>query len=251
MTQLSRRSFLRSAGSASVASGVLGLGALGATNGVEAVQDDGKPSPAAPTTNLFFNPQEAAFIEAACAWLIPFDEFGPGALEAGVPNYLDKQLAGAWGAGERLYRSGPWQAGTPSQGYQLPFTPAELFRSALRGIAADLKTQGREFTKLSGDQQEAYLKELEAGGKDFNGVPSEVFFQIFLGMTLEGYFSDPVYGGNKDMAAWKMIGFPGAYANYYDLVDKHGMKFSRAPMSIADAPPMEHMHHGPNIPAQL
>jgi len=60
----------------------------------------------------------------------PAEENGPGALGAGVANYLDKQLGGAWGAGERLYRSGPWQAGTPSQGYQLPFTPAELFAIA-------------------------------------------------------------------------------------------------------------------------
>src|SRR6266446_5451319 len=76
-----------------------------------------------PTTYLFFNSEEAAFIEAAVARLIPADEQWGGAIEAGVPNYIDKQLGGAWGAGERLYRSGPWQPGTPSQGYQLPFTP--------------------------------------------------------------------------------------------------------------------------------
>ena len=92
---------------------------------------------AQPTTYLFFNTDEAAFIEAAVARLIPADDRWPGALEAGVPNYIDKQLNGAWGAGERLYRNGPWQAGTPSQGYQLPFTPAELFRTA---IAADRKS---------------------------------------------------------------------------------------------------------------
>src|SRR5262245_55352593 len=61
---------------------------------------------------VYFNPAEAAFIEAAVARLIPKDETGAGALEAGVPNYIDKQLGGAWGAGERLYRSGPWQPGT-------------------------------------------------------------------------------------------------------------------------------------------
>src|SRR5438105_7240436 len=87
-----------------------------------------------PTTYLFFNSEEAAFIEAAVARLIPADEEWRGALEACAPNYIDKQLAGAWGAGERLYRSGPWQPGAPSQGYQLPFTPAELFRTALSAI---------------------------------------------------------------------------------------------------------------------
>jgi gluconate 2-dehydrogenase gamma chain len=200
---------------------------------------------------LFFSPHEAAFIEAACARLIPADELGPGAVEAGVPEYLDRQLGGAWGAGERLYRSGPWQAGAPTQGYQLPYTPAELFRHALRGVATELKAQDKEFNRLSAEEQDAYLKSLEAGGKDLDGVPSEVFFQTLRAMTVEGYFSDPAYGGNRDMAAWKMIGFPGAYASYYDLVDQYGVKITRAPASIADAPPMEHMHQGPDIPAKL
>jgi gluconate 2-dehydrogenase gamma chain len=85
-------------------------------------------------TYLFFNKQEAQFVEAAVSRLIPKDDQWGGALEAGVPNYIDKQLAGSWGAGERLYRSGPWQPGTPQQGYQLPFTPAEFYRTGLRAL---------------------------------------------------------------------------------------------------------------------
>src|SRR5579862_1035447 len=100
------------------------------------------PHQARATTYLFFNMEEAAFIEAAVSRLIPADEEWAGALEAGVPNYMDKQLAGAWGAGERLYRGGPWQQGTPSQGYQLPFTPAELFHTALRAIIRDMEKRG-------------------------------------------------------------------------------------------------------------
>jgi hypothetical protein len=69
---------------------------------------------------------------------------------AGGPGRADdKQLAGAWGAGERLYRSGPWQPGTPRQGYQLPFTPAERFRTALSAINKDLA--GRPFAKMTPD----------------------------------------------------------------------------------------------------
>src|SRR6266481_8387950 len=117
-----------------------------------------------PTTYLFFNSEEAAFIEAAVARLIPADEQWGGAIEAGVPNYIDKQLGGAWGAGERLYRSGPWQPGTPSQGYQLPFTPAELFRTALAAINKELSRT--PFAKMSPADQDSYLKKLEAGGHD-------------------------------------------------------------------------------------
>jgi gluconate 2-dehydrogenase gamma chain len=200
------------------------------------------------TTYLFFDQQEAAFIESAVSRLIPADEQWPGALEAAVPNYIDKQLAGSWGAGERLYRSGPWHPGTPSQGYQLPFPPAELFRKALAAINKELV--GTPFATMSADQQDAYLRRLEAGGQNLDGVPSEVFFAHLWESTVEGFFSDPVYGGNRDMVGWRMIGFPGAYASYYDLVDRHGIKIDRPPMSLAqDA--HGHIHTDPGIPAYL
>lgn len=233
MPPVSRRSFLRSAG-------------LAALTGVA-----GAPARAAPRKGrryVFFTPVEAAFIEAAVARLIPADELGPGALEADVPAFIDQQLAGAWGGGERLYRSGPWKPGTASQGYQLPFTPAELFRNALRGIAADLKAGGRGFASLPAGQQDAYLRRLEKGGKDLGGVPSQVFFESLLEMSIEGYFSDPVYGGNRGMAAWEMIGFPGAYANYYELVDHHGIAFVRKPLSLGENG-SGHLHPEPGIPA--
>jgi gluconate 2-dehydrogenase gamma chain len=216
-------------------------------HGAAPAQSSPDSSPAKSTTYLFFNGEEAAFIEAAVARLIPKDEQWGGALEAGVPNYIDKQLAGAWGAGERLYRSGPWQPGTPSQGYQLPFTPAELFRTALRAIDQELAQT--PFASRNPDEQDSYLKTLEAGGKDLGGVPADVFFAHLWQCTVEGFFSDPVYGGNRDMVSWRMIGFPGAYASYYDLVDKHGVKLDRPPMSLAqDA--HGHIHMDPGIPAR-
>ncbi|WP_210415553.1 gluconate 2-dehydrogenase subunit 3 family protein [Bdellovibrio sp. NC01] len=199
------------------------------------------------TTYIFLNKQEAAFIEAATARLIPADEKWGGAIEAGVPNYIDKQLGGSWGAGERLYRSGPWQVGTKTQGYQLPFTPAELFRTALKALNKQMKTP---LNKMSPDQQDSFLKELEKGGADLDGVPSAVFFSSLLQLTMEGFFSDPVYGGNYDMISWRMIGFPGAYGSYYDVLDKHGIKIDRAPMSLAEDS-MGKIHQHSNIPASL
>ena len=245
MADMSRRTMIKAVGGATLATSLPLVGA-GAAAPPTASPAAGAVVP--PTTYLFFNQDEAAFIEAAVARLIPGDKKDPGALEAGVPNFIDKQLDGAWGAGERLYRGGPWKPGTPSQGYQLPFTPAELFRTALAAINKELGKAGTPFANMSADKQDVYLRTLEAGGKNLDGVPSEVFFAALWQCTLEGFFSDPVYGGNRDMVSWRMIGFPGAYASYYDLVDKHGIKIDRPPMSLAqDA--HGHVHMNPNIPA--
>jgi gluconate 2-dehydrogenase gamma chain len=200
---------------------------------------------------LFFNAPEAAFIEAAVERLIPPDELGPGALQANVPAYLDRQLQGAWGAGERLYRSGPWQAGLPTQGYQLPLTPAEMFRTALRAISDDLqRSAGMPFEQLQPPQQDAYLTSLQNGQRELGSVPGKVFFDALLAMTIEGYFGDPVYGGNKGMAAWAMIGFPGAYGAYYDQVDRYGVRFDHPPRSLAQSG-QGHLMVNPDIPARV
>ncbi|GAB3418504.1 gluconate 2-dehydrogenase subunit 3 family protein [Massilia agilis] len=235
MEKLSRRSFFKAAGAtaAAIAGKAHALPHDEAAHQHAPGQRAG--ATAAPATYTFFRLDEARFIEAACARLIPADANGPGAIEAGVPNYIDKQLGGAWGAGERLYRSGPWQQGLPGQGYQLPFTPAELFHNALRAINEDIRRRrGTTFDQLPGAEQDAYLQSLQTGQQSLNGVPAHTFFESLLGLTIEGFFSDPIYGGNKDMVAWKMIGFPGAYASFYDLVDQHGMLYTRAPMSIGE-----------------
>ncbi|HEX6267443.1 MAG TPA: gluconate 2-dehydrogenase subunit 3 family protein [Burkholderiales bacterium] len=175
---------------------------------------EAQPRPAA---YAFFSAREASFIEAAVARLIPADELGAGALEAGVPEYIDRQLAGPWGAGERLYRSGPWRRGEPTQGYQLPYTPAELFRGALREVDA-------AFAQKAPQEQDEDLKALEKAKPEF--------FEALLALAVEGFFCDPGYGGNRGMVGWKLVGFPGAYANYYELVDRHGYKFTQAPIPI-------------------
>src|SRR3954468_24031950 len=117
MSGISRRAWLKAAG----ASAALPVAARAAPAA--------KSAPATAASPTFLTAPERACIEAAVARLIPSDETGPGAIEAGVPDFIDRQLGGAWGAGERLYRSGLWHAGTPQQGYQLPFTPAQLFRN--------------------------------------------------------------------------------------------------------------------------
>lgn len=181
----------------------------------------------------FFTASEAVFIEAATARLIPGNAESPGAAEADVPIYIDHALAGGWGDGAGLYRSGPWQTGVPGQGYQLKLTPAELYRAAIGSIEREFGRSGTAFATLAPEEQDAFLKKLEQGLLDLDGVPSNVFFDVLLQNTVEGFFSDPLYGGNRNMVGWKLVGFPGAYASWYDLVDKHGIDLSRRlPMSI-------------------
>jgi gluconate 2-dehydrogenase gamma chain len=203
--------------------------------------------PADAPAYLFLQPDEAAFIRAASARLIPGDARSPGAREADVTNFIDKALASPWGSGADMYASGPWQPGTPQQGYQLKFTPAELYRTALAVIKQTLSDAGTPFGKMHEAEQDAYLTKLESGTEDLDGVPSAVFFSMLLQNTLEGYLADPIYGGNKDMVGWKAIGFAGAYASWYDLADKHGIDVTERtsnPISIADAPShVGHMGH--------
>src|SRR5271168_4066151 len=124
MAKVTRRSFV-TVGAASVASAAAlrtaptpaAIGDVPAASGGAPAARGSAPvtakiSSGATPAYLFFNADEARFIEAACERLIPADELGPGALLAAVPLYLDRQLGGAWGAGERLYRSGPWASGT-------------------------------------------------------------------------------------------------------------------------------------------
>jgi gluconate 2-dehydrogenase gamma chain len=182
----------------------------------------------------FFSESERRFLESAVDRLIPPDEKWPGASGAGVVNYIDKQMAGAWGRGDLVYRHGPFREGTPGQGYQFEYAPAELFRRSITAINSRFADQGASFEQLTAEEKDSFLANLEHGGMDLDGVPSNVFFDQLFDQTVQGFFSDPMYGGNKNKVGWRMIGFPGAYADYYDLVDKHGIAFYREPLGIED-----------------
>lgn len=193
---------------------------------------------AAPRSRVlrFFNADEAAAMDALVDHLIPTDALGPGAKEAGVTFFLDQQLATGWGSGDHFYRQGPFEAGTPEQGYQLSFTPAEMFRLGLRKLDdASRAAGGKAFASLGATEQDAMLKRMQAGELDFAPLPSAIFFQALLDATMEGFFSDPIHGGNTGMAGWLLVGFPGAYASYANDIDRHGVAWTRPPVSIADA----------------
>ena len=171
-----------------------------------------------PKPYVFFNATEASFIEAACERLIPADSLGPGARETGVPGYLDRHLAAAWGRGERLYRLGQWQPGTPSASLHTS-KPAELFRSALSAIHCDLSGQGTCFAELSAAAQDSYLASLEAG-HPLPGVATAAFFDLLLLLTTEGFFTHSSGARHRDRLAWPVRSFPGAYASTSPFSDR-------------------------------
>jgi gluconate 2-dehydrogenase gamma chain len=192
------------------------------------------PKPVEPGSYHFFSSDEAAFIEAAIARLIPNDDLGPGAKEAGVAIFLDRQLGGAYGHAVTWYMRGPWPEGSKSQGYQTRLTPAQLYRAAIKAIDAHCRQtfSGKSFAQLEAKQQDDVLSGLETGKIKLQGAEATLFFDTFLQNTIEGFFADPIYGGNRDMAAWKMIGFPGTRYNYLDWIDHHNQPFPLPPVSL-------------------
>jgi len=181
---------------------------------------------------FFLSNDEAAVLTALADRLIPRDEW-PSASEAGVIDYIDFQLATAWGEGAGLYRQGPFHEGTPGQGYQLPYTPAELYRKALVGL---IETDASRVPALSDGDKDALLTRLEKDEMALNGVPGKAFFAMLRQNVVEGYLADPVYNGNRDYAGWNMLGFPGADAYYLTEVDRYNMVYWRAPSGIAHRP---------------
>jgi gluconate 2-dehydrogenase gamma chain len=232
-----------------------GLGVTGAVAGIVATSaspgvDEAQAQPAAQPHGhtmardgqaadafRFFTPPEAAVVVALVDTLIPKDDVGPGGVEVGVPMFIDRELDGAYGRGARMYLDGPFGEGTPQQGYQLPLPPADLYRVGIADLNAwCVKTRGgKTFDQLSPADRSAALKAVEAEQVEFAQVPTRTFFSVLLQNTMEGYFADPMYGGNRNNAVWKMIGFPGAIGMYGDVIERYRNKrYDVEPKSIQD-----------------
>lgn len=195
---------------------------------------------AAATTSAAYDPTyftkpEWAFIQAAVDHLIPADELGPGAVAAGVPEFIDRQMETAYGHGKLWYMQGPFHPeADATYGLQINQVPRDIYR---HGIAACddycRKQLGKTFAELDKPAQEQVLKDLENGKIKFETVPAKTFFGFLLGNTKEGFFSDPIYGGNKHMVGWKMIGFPGARGDFMDWPAQGNVKYPYGPVSIS------------------
>jgi gluconate 2-dehydrogenase gamma chain len=226
--------------SAGAATGVLPLGGA-AAEGSMGTMHHPAPTPASAADEPvpvyeFLNGDEAAFIEAAVDTFIPADDVGPGALELGVAVFIDRQLNSGYGRGDRMYLQGPFIEGTPEQGYQLRMTPSELVRNGILDLNAHLKEKfKRSFDALSEEDRVAVLTQLEKREIQLPTVPTAIFFSLLHELTLQGYFADPLHGGNKGKASWQMIGFPGIGAMYADKIEAYrNKKYMSEPLSIQD-----------------
>ena len=227
-----RRAFLKSVGALGAASLPISTSVAATAGRAHGAHD---LVPVASSPREFLSEHEFAFIDAALAILIPTDELGPGARDAGVATFIDRQLASIWGGHGRNYRQGPWLEGVPTQGFQSPLTPRDIYRL---GIAETDRYCHREhskpFAELDPARQEDALKALEAGTVPLESVPSALFFGMFWENVVQGYFADPIYGGNRDKAGWRLIGYPGVAATYIDRIERYDVPYRVEPVSIAD-----------------
>lgn len=240
-SKIARRQFLARAGVAGTAAAAAPLALMPqpapAATPVQQIAQAKAPA-AAPAVDTYqaLNATEQAFIQAVVDSFIPADGLTPSGTDCGVAVFIDRQLAGAYGNGARYYRSGPFLKGKPEHGYQLSLIPLELFRQGIAETNAWVrKTHGKDFDRLSPADRDAVLKEMDGGKAQLAGLNGKQFFEALLSITMEGFFSDPIYGGNRNMVAWKMIGYPGLPATYADKIDQYrGKKYDGAPQSIAD-----------------
>jgi gluconate 2-dehydrogenase gamma chain len=163
----------------------------------------------------FFTGAEARVVIAACECIFPADESGPGATEAGVVVYIDRQLAGPYGRDGHRYTKGPFVESVPQHGYQGRETPRQVYRAGIRALG--------DFTGLSAQQQIAALR----------AIQTTRFFELLRTHTIEGVFCDPMHGGNAGLVGWKMIGFPGPQMDYSAHIDRHyGTAWRPPPASL-------------------
>ena len=179
---------------------------------------------------------EAAFLEAAADTIIPADGLSPSASECGVIDFIDCELAGPYGEGARLYRDGPIEKGKPEHGYQLGLTPREFFAQGIAAAEAWTEARfSRSFAALVEAEREEALGAIESGEAEFAGVDAREFFEALLAIVMEGFFADPYYGGNRDLAGWKMLGYPGLMADYQAAIETYrGKRYRAKPRSIGD-----------------
>ena len=152
--------------------------------------------------------------------------------------HVDALMIGFGWTGARWYMQGPFGKSTGTQGYQAKWPPAGFHRAAIKAIGDHLTANnGAPFHKRDAAAQDAFLKDLQAGKVDLGAeVDGKAYFTLLLQNVMEGYFSDPIYGGNRDLSAWKMIGFSGARYDQRAYVLSYGKPYPLPPVGIGGRP---------------
>jgi gluconate 2-dehydrogenase gamma chain len=201
--------------------GAVGAGAAAGTSLVPTAYARTQPHPAtaqAPQANhavetieghgAFFNDADAATVAAFVERLMPGAPGKAGAHDAGVLNYIDLALSGAYADQQDFYRRGLAQLDAYCR-----------------------KAHNQPFARLGAAQQDEVIGALEQGkATEFTYPTAQAFFSTLRTHTMEGMFADPLYGGNKDFAGWRLVGYPGTqlYYTQADLASKQ--PFNRAPI---------------------
>jgi gluconate 2-dehydrogenase gamma chain len=220
---------------------VIPIGVAGAAGAVRALQTaeaaapagtEGKPNDYKPN---FFNAAEWRFLGAAVDRLIPHDEHGPGGIEMGVLEFLDRHMQTPFAAGDIWYMQGPFVSAAPEFGYQGKLPLRDILRVGIKNMDAYCASQfgGKAFADLDLKKQEELLKAAEGAKLKFDDISAKLFFNSLLNETRNGYFADPRHGGNKDMGAWKMIGYPGMRGDYLDWVTVRDKSYPIGPVDLA------------------
>jgi gluconate 2-dehydrogenase gamma chain len=192
-----------------------------------------------PLGYVCFGLDEAGFVETMVSVMCPADALTPNGVDCGLATFIDRQLAGGFGKGARLYMRGPWQQGVPELGYQLPLTPEQFFKAGIAAAdAACRQRHGKRFDELGESDADRFLQEISDGKVTDDRVPLTSWFnELVYPLFVEACFADPIYGGNAGKVFWKAIGYPGLPAfHQQDMIDFRGKPYPGAanPKSIAD-----------------
>ncbi|WP_193550784.1 gluconate 2-dehydrogenase subunit 3 family protein [Salicibibacter kimchii] len=226
---ISRRQFLKNSGY--VVGGAVGGGILGGVftqnfiagdqaTDTEEGTENGSPEQRTQARMFFKRQEDFDVLSAAVERIFPDDDVGPGAISLAVPYYIDKQLAGEYGFNSREYMNGPFFEGAPTQGPQSGLLRRDAFLHGVRTIQNIAENQFNEsFFDLEVDTQDEILEAFEEGDVDMTGITSDEFFAMLRTATIEGAYSDPVYGGNLNMEGWRQIQYPGPQMAYTNVID--------------------------------
>ena len=231
---VSRRDFLKTAGIATgtlvgggLIGGLIGYNAKGSTKDTASTDHkDEKHNGAPDRGRMFFTKDEDFNILAkATERIFPKDDIGPGAIELGVPYFIDGQLAGQYGSNAKEYMQGPFDVGAPTQGYQSRLNRAQIFTQGIQVMEQEAQSRFKKrFVQIEPKEIDRILTALQKDEVKMVGVTAAFFFKLLRGATLEGVYSDPMYGGNYNMEGWKMKGFPGHQMSYIADIESKDFK---------------------------